>query len=55
MISLHSMGKRQIPSTEKNQVITQQKSLDGLVYCFISGEAIALEALDSFEFDHLMA
>lgn len=49
------MSKRQITATEKSQVIAQQKSLDGLVYCFISGEAIAPDALDSYEFDHLTA
>lgn len=49
------MSKRQLSAGEKDQVIQQQRSGDGLLRCFISGEAIDLTAPGSYEFDHLVA
>ncbi|MGI4886185.1 MAG: hypothetical protein ACRYFR_14615 [Janthinobacterium lividum] len=49
------MSKRQLTTTEKEQVIIQQRSGDGLLRCFISGEAIDVAMTDSYEFDHLTA
>ncbi|GAB2478207.1 hypothetical protein GCM10011375_18940 [Hymenobacter qilianensis] len=49
------MSKRQLSAGEKDQVVQQQRSTDGLLRCFISAEAIDAAATDSYEFDHLTA
>jgi hypothetical protein len=45
--------KRQLSENEKSQVIDIQKSSDGILRCYISGEAININT-DDLEFDHIV-
>jgi hypothetical protein len=45
--------KRQIPEEEKKQVIEMQKSPDGSIRCYISGDVLDLEK-DEVEYDHII-
>ncbi len=46
--------KRQLTKEEKEKVVEQQKGVDGILRCYISGDILEIDT-DEVEYDHLIA